>query len=303
VPDTFELNEARNYAWSVHKAYEAEANALRSENTFAFGLPLIGLAAGSVGALLFKAHPDTTSGLALGGGTLGGVSLYADNIERAKIYRRGAEKINCLVRASRFYDGQSGQIDRLKIQIEDITKKGGLEEIAVAKLVNNAGEDDPAWVDAKDALRSALTAARAALRTGTEAKSIYEKIGDRLFEAVKKIEGLVAQLFDQRQVSIDDVRSSIMSALTKAAENKTAIDEIRENLRKAEAARTSADAKVAAKIAAGFTMQAFTAQSNDTPKLLTETAKQLDTATKEISGLSEGFINASNKMDECASSI
>jgi hypothetical protein len=204
------LDQAIKYANDGREAYKkGVATYTTVPNVLA--MALIPLGAGTIGAGIGGAHPQTIGYLALAGAGAFTLGQWFNNPLRQDVYIAGMNGITCAVQAV------------LPLKIDKASLKNGLDEISkhgakaeghareVARLIAEIDLDAPtpqssAAAQSLASAREVIARAQQALKDGHALLDLHERAGELLSTKIGEIDTLVTQQLKRTQPDVDSLR-------------------------------------------------------------------------------------------------
>jgi hypothetical protein len=294
---TFSANaDQGSAAWWLHSASEL---ATEYQDRFVylkrvepwFDIPIIGLAAAGVGALLFGASTNVIAGIGLGAGTLAVGRTYLNPGGTATVYLSGRRALDCVIDAAR-------PLVAPDLVVSELRKASGNVRTHLRQAedwsVSLQGETlDAELANAKNALDAAIGAARDALNLAEAETKAADAGPSQIATAIGRIEVLVAQGINRTPVDFATAQSAISSAITTSATQQATLQTARDQI--SGQAKDAAEAKAAA---ARLTDRAATPL--ETTQLRTADLVQ---ATDALLGSMPNFVEANAKIDVCSATL
>ena len=204
------LDQAIKYANDGREAYKkGVATYTTVPNVLA--MALIPLGAGTIGAGIGGAHPQTIGYLALAGAGAFTLGQWFNNPLRQDVYIAGMNGITCAVQAV------------LPLKIDKASLKNGLDEISkhgakaeghareVARLIAEIDLDAPtsqssAAAQSLASAREVIARAQQAFNDGHALLDLHERAGELLSTKIGEIDTLVTQQLKRTQPDVDSLR-------------------------------------------------------------------------------------------------
>lgn len=206
--------KARRFAHERALEYRDKYTGVQTETSWIFDVPLIAIASGTAGSLLFGANLDAIKGLGLAGATWAGYKGYFYNKQNGEYFIKAEEVARCVVEASEPFERTDNKI---------------LIESALKPLRNDLNDarnllSDPKF-DSKSneyiALVAAVDVAYSAIKMGESALNNIELAPEKVVDLVYSIDVKVNKFLSTNTADVSEIIRQVKESAKASVEEAT----------------------------------------------------------------------------------